>query len=57
MLADYLKARAGASVHVLAIQPESLGMAEALSRSVEQAVEDVAALLSDSVVPRVLKWG
>ena len=51
MLSDYLSARTGASIKVLAIQPERMDMREGLSRSVEKSVLELAAMLSTLLAP------
>lgn len=47
MLSEYLSARIGARIRVLAIQPQRTGPSEELSEPVEKSVVELAALLSD----------
>ncbi len=47
ILSEYLSARTGACIRVLAIQPQRTGASEELSQPVEKSVVELAALLSD----------
>jgi hydrogenase 3 maturation protease len=47
LLREYLSARSGARLGVLAIQPERLAVGEGLSAAVETSVRELAALLSE----------
>ena len=49
MLSDYLSSRSGARVWVLAIEPKRIELGEGLSRSVANAVREVARLLSEAL--------
>jgi hydrogenase maturation protease len=51
VLSDYLSARTGAGVKVLAIQPEMIDMREGLSQAVERSVLELAAMLSQLLAP------
>lgn len=51
VLGDYLSARTGAGIWVLAIQPERIDMREGLSRAVERSVLELTAMLSRLLAP------
>lgn len=50
MLSEYLAARTGARVHVLAIQPETIDAREGLSPPVDKSVRELTLILSDLLV-------
>ena len=47
MFGEYLSVRTAARVHLLGIQPESMGGQEGLSRAVEESVAEIAMLLTE----------
>ena len=47
LVSDYLRARTGARVNVIAIQPKTIAAREGLSQPVEESVREVTAMLSE----------
>jgi hydrogenase maturation protease len=51
MLGEYLSARTGARLRVMAIQPERIDARQGLSHPVERSVRELSAMLSDLLAP------
>lgn len=52
LLSDYLSARTGAHIRLLAIQPERIDLGQGLSQPVEKSVTALTAILSQLLAPQ-----